>query len=404
MKGSKDSPAHWEIIDSKQALERLRNTLEAYDLLRVPDLEDVMKQFMNKSILIYGAGCYGTAIYNTFSRYGIKVDMFLDIKAKPGDRLFDIPVYRADDKSLDTKIKEEAVVVTAIVKDHETHNGIFDFIKQCGFITIVDAQSIRCHSVFFDNKLSTDTVAEHVKKQAEDILKCFDLFSDEESRKIYLGNTMAHIKREYGSCLESVGSLQYFPDDIVFIKGYGRFIDCGGYIGDTVDQLMNLKKELQAVAVFEPNLANFSKLSAIMDTYSVKIPELYLWPCAVSEKTEILFMDYIGGSSTLNSENKDNCVQCVSLDDVLKNFAPTFLKMDVEGEERKTIIGAEKIIKRHRPDLAVCVYHCINHLWDIALLIDSWNLGYKFYLRTHNTFTMETVLYATSSHKEEGLY
>jgi hypothetical protein len=107
-------------------------------------------------------------------------------------------------------------------------------------------------------------------------------------------------------------------------------------------------------------------------------------------------MDYDGGSSALNSENKKNCVQCVSLDDVLKNFAPTFLKMDVEGEERKTIIGAEDIIKRHRPDLAICVYHCINHLWDIALLIDSWNLNYEFHLKTHNSCTMETVLYATS--------
>jgi hypothetical protein len=109
----------------------------------------------------------------------------------------------------------------------------------------------------------------------------------------------------------------------------------------------------------------------------------------------------MGGSSTLSTDNKDNCVQCVSLDDVLKNFGPTFLKMDVEGEEMKTIVGAEKIIKRYRPDLAICVYHCINHLWDIALLIDSWNLGYKFYLKTHNSYTMETVLYATSNAKDK---
>ena len=134
-----------------------------------------------------------------------------------------------------------------------------------------------------------------------------------------------------------------------------------------------------------------------MEGYRSRIPGIYLWPCAVSDKTQILFMDYEGGSSTLNSDNRVNYVQCVSLDDVLKNFAPTFIKMDVEGEEHRTIIGAENNIKRHRPDLAICVYHCVNHLWDIALLINSWDLGYKFYLKAHNSFTMETVLYATAN-------
>lgn len=388
-------------FDLKQAKDHLRRTLQAYDSLIVPDLADMMEQFMDKSIFIYGAGCYGEATYRTFSKYGVMVSRFLDIKAQPGDTLFGIPVHRADDELLDAVDKQKAVVVTAIVKDHATREGIFDFIRRCGFKTIIDAQSLRCHSVYFDNKPTEDTISDHVKNQSEDILRCFDLFTDEQSKNIYYINTMAHILRKYDGCLESTESIQYFPDDIVFNKGYGRFIDCGGYVGDTIDQLLAIKEEITAIAVFEPNLGNFAKLSLNMDNYSSRIPELYLWPCAVSDKTETLFMDYDGGSSTLNSVNKDNCVQCVSLDDVLKNFAPTFIKMDVEGEERKTIVGAEKIIKRHRPDLAVCVYHCINHLWDIALLIDSWNLGYEFQLKTHNSFTMETVLYATSRSDKE---
>ena len=446
MKSNSDSLTPSAYIDSKQAKDRLRNTLAAYESLHVPDIADVMDQFKEKSIFIYGAGCYGQATFQTFSKYGISVKKFLDIKAQSGDTLFGIPVHRADDELLDARDKEKAIVVTALVKDHSTREGIFDFIRGCGFKTIVDAQSIRCHSVYFDNKLAADKISDHIKKQSADILRCFDLFKDEHSRNIYYANTMAHILRKYDNCLESTESIQYFPDDIFFDKGYGRFIDCGGYIGDTVDQLLAIKEKVRAIAVFEPNMGNFSKLSLNMNNYSSRIPELYLWPCAVSNKTDIRFMDYDGGSSALNSDNhgyepqsklwkqirsklrgiipsaardcstyqfryaslselefhnKKNCVQCVSLDDVLKNFAPTFLKMDVEGEERKTIIGAENIIKRHRPDLAICVYHCINHLWDIALLIDSWNLNYEFHLKTHNSYTMETVLYATSRNTGE---
>ena len=401
MQGKSDSLTPSGYIDLKQAKNRLRNALAAYESLYVPDLADVMEHFKDKSIFIYGAGCYGEATYQTFSKYGVSVKNFLDIKAKPGDTLFGIPVHRADDEVLDVEDKERAIVVTALVKDHSTREDIFDFIRGCGFKTIVDAQSIRCHSVYFDNNSAADKISDHIKKQSEDILRCFDLFTDEHSQKIYYANTIAHILRKYDDCLESTESVQYFPDDIYFDKGYGRFIDCGGYVGDTIDQLLTFKEEVKAIAAFEPNMGNFSKLSLNMNNYASRIPELYLWPCAVSDKTGIRFMDYDGGSSTVTSDTKDNCVQCVSLDDVLKNFAPTFLKMDVEGEERKTIIGAENIIKRYRPDLAICVYHCINHLWDIALLIDSWNLNYEFHLKTHNSYTMETVLYATSRNTGE---
>lgn len=388
-----------EIIEDsvarKATREDLVRLLDTYDSVHVPDLANVMEQFKNKTIYIYGAGCYGAAIYQTFSKYGVQVDTFLDIKSKPGDKLYDIPMYRADDELIRKRNKEDIVVVTAIVKDYDTRMEIFDFIKQCGFKTIVDAQSIRCHSVYFDNMEAGATISDHIEKQKNSILKCLDLFSDDDSKAIYITNVMAHIGRKYADCIESIGSIQYCPDDIKLHKGYKRFIDCGGYIGDTIDQIMKINKEIHAAAIFEPDMDNFSILSKNMDNYVSQIPELYLFPCAVSNNTQILFMESLGGSSTLNSENKENCVQCVSLDDVLKNFGPTFIKMDVEGEEKKTIIGAEKIIKKNCPDLAICVYHCVNHLWDIALLIDSWNLGYQFYLRTHNSFTMETVLYAT---------
>lgn len=259
MKSNDDSITSSEYISSKQAKDQLRKTLAAYESLHVPDLAHVMDKFKEKSIFIYGAGCYGQATFQTFSKYGVSVKKFLDIKAQSGDSLFGIPVHRADDELLDERDKEEAIVVTAVVKDHSTRESIFDFIRGCGFKTIVDAQSIRCHSVYYDNKLAADRISDHLKKQSGDILRCFDLFKDVHSQKIYYSNSMAHILRKYDDCLESIESVQYFPDDIIFEKGYGRFIDCGGYIGDTVEHLLASKEEVRAIAVFEPNMDNFSQ-------------------------------------------------------------------------------------------------------------------------------------------------
>ncbi len=67
--------------------------------------------------------------------------------------------------------------------------------------------------------------------------------------------------------------------------------------------------------------------------------------------------------------------------------------MDVEGAEVEALVGAKNLICNNKPDLAICLYHKISHLWEIVLLVHSWNLGYNFYLRQHD-YTMELVMYA----------
>ncbi|OHB34104.1 MAG: hypothetical protein A2Y09_05260 [Planctomycetes bacterium GWA2_39_15] len=96
------------------------------------------------------------------------------------------------------------------------------------------------------------------------------------------------------------------------------------------------------------------------------------------------------------SRNGTSLIHIVTLDDTLKNFNPTMIKMDIEGEEYNALQGAKKTITQSKPDLAICVYHRISDYWMIPLLIHSWNLGYKFYLRAHSSATMETVLYAVA--------
>ena len=68
--------------------------------------------------------------------------------------------------------------------------------------------------------------------------------------------------------------------------------------------------------------------------------------------------------------------------------------MDIEGAEIEAINGARQIISKHKPDLAISVYHKIEHLWEIPLLLNTLDNNYKFYLRSHEHFNQETILYA----------
>ena len=70
------------------------------------------------------------------------------------------------------------------------------------------------------------------------------------------------------------------------------------------------------------------------------------------------------------------------------------IKMDIEGMEPRALAGAAEIIRQHRPQLAICVYHDISHLWSIPLQIKELYEGYRLYIRNYQFMGLETVVYA----------
>ena len=85
-------------------------------------------------------------------------------------------------------------------------------------------------------------------------------------------------------------------------------------------------------------------------------------------------------------------VHCVALDAVLPE-PPDFIKYDIEGFELLGLRGSRRLISENCPSLAVCAYHTQSHIWEIPLLIHSFNPDYKFYLRPHGQI-WETICYA----------
>jgi hypothetical protein len=103
-------------------------------------------------------------------------------------------------------------------------------------------------------------------------------------------------------------------------------------------------------------------------------------------------MSSSGASSTV-SVTGDKEVQCVTLDELLAEERPTFIKMDIEGGEIEAIHGAARTIRRSRPKLAVCVYHSPDHLWQIPLLLKQMLPDFRLTLRSHMLDGFDTVCY-----------
>ena len=117
-------------------------------------------------------------------------------------------------------------------------------------------------------------------------------------------------------------------------------------------------------------------------------------PSGVGDTVKVVRFASDNGESSRVSDNGDTVIQVVAIDEVLSHWAPTLIKLDIEGAEFEAIKGARNTISKYRPSLAVSAYHRPYDLWRLGLLINDLAVDYNFHLRCHAYSSFDTVLYA----------
>ena len=113
------------------------------------------------------------------------------------------------------------------------------------------------------------------------------------------------------------------------------------------------------------------------------------------DRDEVMRVGTDGTGSSRVSNAGDTEVYLTTIDSVVQDERVTFIKMDVEGAELKSLMGARNTIIKNHPRLAICVYHQDSDLYEIPGYILSIVPEYKFYLRHYcSSGACETVLYA----------
>lgn len=359
-------------------------------------IRPVENQLLSTDLLvIYGAGNFGKDLCQFAQNKGYKVLAFLDQKAVPGQILQGIPVLLPDSKELTTRQKHDSTVLVAIHNRDVNIIPIITSLIEMGFERILNP--VELYDIFSDqlgNRFWLTSPLAY-KNWQEEIAKVYSLWEDDTSRSIYMALLTQRIKGDYSVLNCPDPAHQYFPPNLPPWKYPLRLIDCGAYDGDTFRQMKTQDIAVESVVAFEPDLENFKKLSRYIST-EWNSPTL-LFSCGVHSTTGQLKFASDGGEGGKLSESGSTFIQAVALDDVLNNFHPSLIKMDIEGAEIEGLMGAQKVIRQDRPGLAICVYHCPQHLWQIPEMIKKWDCGYIFYLRTHAYNGFEVVLYTVQS-------
>jgi FkbM family methyltransferase len=217
--------------------------------------------------------------------------------------------------------------------------------------------------------------------------------SDDESKRIFDCLINYYISGKIKYLRSSFCSRNDIVNDVLKINKYKCAVDLGAYIGDTAEEISSYPNIKKIIAV-EPDRKSFEKLCRNVQRISdIEISTLNV---SVSNYVgESLFSNDGNKNSSLFGNKSMQTIEVTTVDSICKNENIDYIKMDVEGSESKAILGADNIIRKNHPDLAVSVYHRVGDIFKLINLIHSNYPWYNLYLRRPECIpAWDTVLYA----------
>jgi len=341
----------------------------------------------NFSWALYGFGDRGKDIYRQLLAHDILVDIIIDksVQGVTDEGVRIITLEEAKKTDLSHKL--------CVISMHNNFVDIVDLaieLKLAGFYDVISlvqlAKQYTWLSIYNGYWLDTEFSYEKNESSFEKFINCL---SDEKSKIITKQIISYRQNGEINNCPIPSFLDEYVPIDLPRHPEKLKLIDCGAYTGVAIDKFLASGYTIDEVYAFEPDPNSFGKLAEnIPNGMRATLMPLATW----SENKQLKFKANSTMGSSLSDEGED-IIQCVKLDHIIKGWKPNLIKFDVEGAEYETLLGAEELIRCEKPNLCVSAYHRPEHLFNLGLLIDSWNLGYKFHLRVHEWNTFGCVLY-----------
>ena len=238
------------------------------------------------------------------------------------------------------------------------------------------------------NIMFWDNVTEEIERNLHKYKWIYHLLKDKTS-KAQLANVLnfrySH-DLSYMRGFSAIEHLQYFEHFLPLSKNE-VFYDIGAYDGYTTEQFINKCPDYHSIHCFEPEDQNMQKIKERLKGHD----RVFFYQIGLSDKKGT-FRFTINGSSSRIDEHGDTEIYLDKLDDIMPS-PPTFIKIDIEGEERHAIEGAKNTIKTYHPKLAIAIYHKSDDIWHIPEQILSIKEDYEIYLRHYTEGISETIMF-----------
>lgn len=230
------------------------------------------------------------------------------------------------------------------------------------------------------------------EKEDYDILIGSTLYYEEiyqwaKEKELHIALDNLSVMKEFKNLIKN----QYFDLDIIRFDAQEVFVDGGSLNYFTAKQLLDICDTVKTIYAFEPDpkcAKRCREEAKKLREHEFEVIEKGLY----KENASLCFKSMNGGESSID-ESGEIRIEACTLDSQITDRV-TFIKLDIEGAELDALQGAQTIIQKYRPKLAICVYHRENDILDIPDYLLELVPDYKLYLRHYSDCDTETVLYA----------
>lgn len=331
-------------------------------------------------VFIYGMGDGALKIMKVMEQYGITVSGFFASDEFVRGHSFES--HRVHTLSEIEANFDEFVIVLAFAAGYQSlYEKINDIVKR--HILIAPDVPVAGDGLF---------TYEYCKKHESELQAVYDMLEDDVSKKTFADVINFKISGKISYLNSCTTPKSEVFDEIIPLSAIESYVDLGAYNGDTVSEFLELTgNRYQKIIAVEPDKKNFKKLSKnCIDLDNISLYNSAVW----DSDTTLKFRQKAGRQSALSTDGTE--IEARSVDSILDGKSATIIKMDVEGSEKRAILGAFSTIQKYSPRLMVSLYHRNEDMFELPLLIKKINPRYKFFIR-HQLYipAWETNLYCT---------
>lgn len=186
---------------------------------------------------------------------------------------------------------------------------------------------------------------------------------------------------EYDLLAEGPYCYPYDGNNVMIEQG-DIVVDAGAWIGDFA--AFAIKAGAQKVYAFEINNDNLKYLNKTAELN----PGIAAINAGIGDKNSEVSVNGRNMSAFIEKSSDDNQgnIKMFSLDSFAESEGITkidFIKADIEGFERNMLMGAQNILRKFAPKLAICTYHRPDDAEVLTRLIKEANPEYTIVCRKH---------------------
>lgn len=214
----------------------------------------------------------------------------------------------------------------------------------------------------------------------EELLAARALLADDLSRKTFDSVILYKLTGDIRILRAAESTPESVMRDILTPERWQVYADLGAYTGDTVRALLPYAENLRKVYAMEPDPRTFRKLEAYAKEEARA--EVHALHMGAWSHADILPFDASGNRNAgLHAAKKTVDVRVEAPDNVVGTDLPDFIKYDVEGAEAEALRGSAGIIRAHKPQILLSVYHRSEDLYSLPLQLHELMPDYRFYMR-----------------------